>query len=146
FLPPGWWRGFGVYANFTKLRTWGNNSAFTTGPVGTGSGTLPGFLDKTGNLGLSYRGFGLDLRLQAIYRGAYLTANSPTQALVQYQRSKTTWNWKSRYALTRRTSLFLDLENMFSVPLDTVYSGYPERVTRQRLFHTKIIGGITGRF
>lgn len=143
---PGWWRGFGVYGNFTKLRTWGNNSSFTTGPVGTGSGTLPGFLDKTGNLGLSYRGLGLDLRLQAIYRGEYLTANNALRSLVQYQRSKTTWNWKSRYAFSRSMSLFLDLENIFSIPLDTVYSGYRDRVTRQRLFHTKIIGGMTGRF
>ena len=143
---PGWWRGFGVYGNFTKLKTWGNNSSFSTGPVGTGSGTLPGFLDRTGNLGLSYRGFGLDLRLQAIYRGEYLTSNNALFSLVQYQKSKTTWNWKSRYAISKSMSFFFDLENIFSVPLDTVYSGYPERVTRQRLFHTKIIGGITGRF
>lgn len=143
---PGPWRGLGIYTNFTKLSTFGNNSSFTTGPVSSAGGTLPGFLNKTGNIGLSYRGFGFDLRVQAIYRGEYLTSNSTTAALVQYQKAKTTWNWKSRYTLSRRTSLFLDLENIFSVPLDTIYSAYPDRVTTKRLFHTKIIGGITGRF
>ncbi|MBI4622586.1 MAG: TonB-dependent receptor, partial [Verrucomicrobia bacterium] len=120
--------------------------SFTTGPTSSAGGTLPGFLDKTANVGLSFRGFRLDLRLQANYRGEYLTSNSTTAALVQYQKAKTTWNWKSRYTISRGLNLFLDLENIFSEPLDTIYSAYPDRVTRQRLFHTKIIGGITGRF
>ena len=138
--------GFGIYTNFTKLRTHGTNSAFQTGPTSTAGDTLAGFLNTTGNVGLSYRGYGLDLRLQAVYRGNYLTSNSTTPALVQYQKAKTSWNWKSRYALSRRLSLFLDLENIFSVPLDTVYALYPDRVVSNRTFHTKIVAGITGRF
>ena len=56
------------------------------------------------------------------------------------------WTWKSRYAIARYMSVFLDLENLFEVPLDTVFTGQPDRVTSYRTFHTKITGGITGRF
>jgi TonB-dependent receptor len=142
---PGWTKGFGIYANITKLKTHGNNSAFQTGPTTTAGGTLAGFLSTTGNVGLSYRGYGLDLRLQAVHRGRYLTSNSATPSLVQYQKSKTSWNWKSRYAFSRRMSLFLDLENIFSEPLDTIYALYPDRVVNNRTFRTKIIAGVTGR-
>ena len=143
---PGWAKGFGIYTNLTKLRTHGNNSAFQTSPTTTAGGTLAGFLSTTGNLGVSYRGYGLDLRLQAVYRGNFLTSNSTTPSLVQYQKSKTSWNWKSRYAFSRRMSLFLDLENVFSIPLDTVYALYADRVVSNRTFRTKIIAGVTGRW
>jgi iron complex outermembrane recepter protein len=143
---PGWAKGFGLYTNFTKLRTEGRNSNFTTGPVSSAGGTIAGFLDRTGNIGLGYRGFGFDLRLQTVYRGKYLRANNPAFALVQYQEPKWTWNWKSRYTFKRGYGLFLDLENMFEVPLDRIYAAYPERVISYRTFHTKIVGGITGRF
>ena len=143
---PGWLKGFGVYTNFTKLRTEGRNSNFTTGPSSSAGGTIAGFLDRTGNIGLGYRGFGFDLRLQTVYRGKYLRANSATAALVQWQEPKWTWNWKSRYTFRKGYGVFLDLENIFEVPLDRIYAAYPDRVISYRTFHTKIVGGITGRF
>ena len=36
---------------------------------GSRDNSLAGFLNKSGNLGLSYRGYGFDLRVQAVYRG-----------------------------------------------------------------------------
>ncbi|MDO8541372.1 MAG: TonB-dependent receptor [Opitutaceae bacterium] len=143
---PRWAKGFGVYTNFTKLRTEGRNSNFTTGPGSSAGGTIAGFLDRSGNIGLGYRGFGFDLRLQTVYRGKYLRANNAIAALVQWQEPKWTWNWKSRYTFKKGYGVFLDLENLFEVPLDRIYAAYPDRVISYRTFHTKIVGGITGRF
>ncbi|MBI4622607.1 MAG: TonB-dependent receptor [Verrucomicrobia bacterium] len=143
---PGWAKGLGVYANVTKLKTHGENSNFTTGPTSSAGGTIAGFLDVTGNLGLGYRGHGFDLRLQAVYRGEYLTSNSTNAALVTYQVAKTTWGWKSRYNFSKNTGIFLDVDNLFSVPLDERYAAYRDRITSWRTFHAKIVGGITGRF
>ncbi len=143
---PGWLKGFGVYANFTKLETEGNNSAFQTGPTSTAGGTLPGFLSTSGNLGISYRGHGFDLRPQGVYRGRYLTSNSTDPALVTYQEAKITWSIKTRYAFTRKLSVFLDLENIFSEPVSKTHALYPDRVILDYQFPTKIVGGITGRF
>ena len=88
----------------------------------------------------------MDLRLQTVYRGKYLRANNAIAALVQWQEPKWTWNWKSRYTFKKGYGVFLDLENIFEVPLDRIYAAYPERVISYRTFHTKIVGGITGRF
>lgn len=143
---PGWAKGFGVFTNFTKLRTHGNNSSFTTGPVASAGGTIAGFLNTSGNLGISYRGYGFDIRPQAVYRGQYLVSNSTDPSLVTYQAAKITWSVKSRYALSRNVSLFLDLENLFEVPVSKTYALYPDRVTLLYEFTTKIVGGITGRF
>ena len=143
---PGWAKGFGAYANVTKLRTHGTNSAFQAGPTSSAGGTLAGFLDVTGNVGLSYRGFGFDLRLQSNYRGEYLTSNSTTPALVQWQKPKWTTAWKSRYNYTQSLGVFFDLENIFETPLDNIYAAYPDRIVSYRTFSLRIKAGITGRF
>ena len=140
---PAWAKGLGIYVNCTKLRTEGNNSGFSTGAAGK---RLAGFLDLTGNIGLGYRGFGWDLRLQAVYRGKYLVANNANAALVRWQEDKWTWTWKSRYNLSRRIGVFLDLENVFESEITRIYAAYPDRVDNYRPLHTKIVGGITGRF
>jgi len=143
---PGWAKGLGIYANVTKLKTHGENSSFTTGPVSSAGGTIAGFLDVTGNVGLGYRGHGLDLRLQAVYRGEYLVTNSTTAALVAYQVAKTSWGWKSRYNFSKYTGIYLDVDNLFSVPLDNRYALYRDRNISWRTYHAKIVAGITGRF
>ena len=142
---PGWARGLGVYVNATKLWTKGQNSAFVTGPGSSAGGTLAGFLDITGNLGLSFRGYGFDLRLQAVYRGEYLISNSATPALVTWQLPKTSWTWKSRYAFSPRVSAFVDLENFTSTLLDNRYAAYSDRPSYWRTFHPKVVFGISGR-
>ena len=108
-------------------------------------GTLAGFLDVTGNLGLSFRGYGFDLRLQAVYRGEYLISNSTTPALVTWQLPKTSWTWKSRYAFTRTVSGFFDIENFTSTLLDNRYAAYKDRPSYWRTFHSKVVFGVTGR-
>ncbi|MBI4626503.1 MAG: TonB-dependent receptor [Verrucomicrobia bacterium] len=143
---PGWSKGFGIYANFTRLRTAGNNSEFAAGPGGSGTTALAGFLDTTGNIGLGYRGFGLDLRMQAVFRGKFLVAQSTNAALVQWQEPKWTWSWKSRYNFSKRIGVFLDVENVFAEPLNRIYAAYPNRVISYRTFVTKIVTGIQGRF
>ena len=142
---PGWAKGLGVYSNLTKLWTKGNNSAFVTGQGSSAGGTLAGFLDVTGNLGLSFRGYGFDLRLQAVYRGEYLISNSTTPALVTWQLPKTSWTWKSRYAFTRTVSGFFDIENFTSTLLDNRYAAYKDRPSYWRTFHSKVVFGVTGR-
>ena len=143
---PGWMKGFGIYANVTKLVTEGQNSSFTTGPVSSAGGTIAGFLDVTGNLGLGWRGHGFDVQLQAVHRGEYLVSNSTNAALVAYQLAKTSWGWKSRYNFTRNLGVFFDVDNLTSVPLDNRFAAFRDRNINWRTYHAKIVGGMTGRF
>jgi outer membrane receptor protein involved in Fe transport len=64
---PGWARGFGVNTNFTKLNTTGRNVR------------LAGFLNKTANAGISFRGFGFDVRLLANWRGSSARPTRPSR-------------------------------------------------------------------
>jgi hypothetical protein len=73
-------------------------------------------------------------------------STSTDPSLVTYQRAKTTWSIKSRYALNRHLSVFLDLENLFSEPVSLTYALYSDRVILDYQFPTKIVGGLTGRF
>jgi outer membrane receptor for ferrienterochelin and colicin len=143
---PGWMQGLGVYGNFTKLRTHGTNSAFMTGPTSSAGGTIAGFLDVTGNVGVSYVGRGFDLRLQSNYRGKYMRSNNANPALVQWQLPKWSTSWKSRYNFTRNFGVFLDIENMFETPLDNAYAAYRDRIVQYRTFSLRIATGVTGRF
>jgi iron complex outermembrane receptor protein len=136
---PGWAKGFGLNANFTSLKTEGDGTRVLT------SASLAGFVNKAGNIGLNYRGRGFDVRIMAVHRGEYLTSNSTTPALVQYQKAKTTWEWKSRYGFSKRLNLFFDVQNVFSAPLDRIYAAYPDRVINNRKFPAKFVAGITGR-
>jgi iron complex outermembrane receptor protein len=138
----GWAKGFGVNANFTSLKTEGNYGGTTV----LTNNSLAGFLPKSGNVGLSYRAHGFDVRFMATYRGEYLTSNSATPSLVQYQVAKTTWNWRSRYSFTRNFGVFLDVDNVFAVPLDNRYRLYRDRGDSWRNFAQKIVAGVTGRF
>jgi iron complex outermembrane recepter protein len=140
---PGWAKGFGVNLNYTTLRTQGD---YGTPGAQLTTNSLAGFLPKAGNFGLSWRGRGFDLRILATYRGEYLTSNSTTPALVQYQVAKTTWNWRSRYSFTRNFGVFLDVDNIFAVPLDDRYRLYRDRGDSWRNFAQKIVAGVNGRF
>jgi hypothetical protein len=143
YFLPGWARGFGVNLNYTTLKTEGD---YGTPGAALTTNSLAGFLPKSGNIGLSYRGRGFDLRIIVTHRGEYLTSNSTTPSLVQYQVSKTTWNWRSRYAFSRNLSVFFDVDNIFAVPLDDRYRLYTDRGDSWRNFAQKIVAGVTGRF
>ena len=116
------------------------------GTVAQTTSQIPNFLNKFGNAGISYRGYGFDLRLMANYRGRYLTAFNAVPGLAEFQKPRTIWSWKSRYSINKYVGIFLDLENVFEAWLDNRYLGYDDRVNFQRTYHTKITGGITGRF
>jgi len=130
---PGWARGFGVQANFTKLNTKGPNRQ------------LAGFLNKTGNAGVSFRGFGFDVRVLLNWRSEYKTSENANPALVQYQKDRKMVNVKTRYTLSRRAVLFFDVENIFAAPLDNIYAAYPDRVVNWRSFEPKVVFGVEGR-
>ena len=48
--------------------------------------------------------------------------------------------------MRRGVSLFLDVDNIFAVPLDHQYRLYRDRFDNFRNFAPKIVAGITGQF
>jgi TonB-dependent receptor len=115
---PGFWRGFGSYANFTYIETQGDFGGLTS------TRRLPNLTPRTINGGLTYRGYGLDVRLMANYRSEFYrsstSANFGTGAGVLpgtmfwevYQHARTLVDFKVQYTLSRRHTLYFDVYNL----------------------------------
>lgn len=145
---PGWARGFGIHANYTTIETagkFGGTTQLNSSAPAAGSG-VPGFSPKASSMGLSYRGFGWDLRLMSVYRGERLYRAATSTGLLSYAGSTTLWSFKGKYALTNRYGLFLNVDNLTSAPISNTYFTYPERTDYYGVVAPVIVGGITGRF
>ena len=87
---PGWWKGFGVFANYTRLETEGN---YGTGTVAT-TGQVAGFVPETGNVGISYIRNGMSLRVQFNHKGRTLNGFNVNPAAQ-------TWRWPDPWSTSR---------------------------------------------
>ncbi|MBI4625488.1 MAG: TonB-dependent receptor [Verrucomicrobia bacterium] len=116
---PGFWRGFGSFANYTFLET--------KGDFGSAAGTttrLPNLTPHSFNAGLTYRGQGFDLRLMANYRGEFYRSTTsgnfgsgagvlPGTGLFDvFQHARTLYDFKAQYTINRAYSLFFDVYNL----------------------------------
>lgn len=137
---PGFWRGFGFYANYTRLLTEGDYGGATV------TSTVAGFVPKTGNVALTYLGHGLNIRLNAVWRGEYLVTNSTNPALLVYHEPKLQVNLKTRYNFSRNTAVFCDIENLNKSPITETWVGSPDRPNQTRIVVAKVVAGIMGRF
>ena len=137
---PGFWRGFGFYANYTRLLTRGDYGGATV------TSTVANFVPKAGNVALTYLGYGFNIRLNAVWRSEYLVTNSANAALLVYQEPKLQVNLKTRYNLNRSTSIYCDIENLNKSPITETWVGSKDRPNQTRIVVAKVVAGVTGRF
>ena len=137
---PGFWRGFGLYANYTRLTTRGDYGGTTV------TTQVAGFVPKTGNVALTYLGKGLNLRLSAVWRDTYLVTNSTNAALLVFQEPKLQVNLKTKYTVSPKLSFFCDVENLNKSPITETYVGTKDRPNQTRIVVAKIVAGVQGRF
>lgn len=137
---PGFWRGFGLNANYTYLETRGDYGGAAV------STQVSGFKPRTANVAISYRGSNLNVVAQWNWVGRWLVSNSTNAALLRYEKPRTLVDLKTRYTLTRRLSLFCDLENILAEPLNENFLAYEDRAGQKRLTAPKIVAGLQGRF
>ena len=137
---PGFLSGFGVNMNYTQLETEGDYG----GTVATTK--VAGFRPKTGNLAVSYQKNRLRLSAQANWVDTYLITVSTNAALIQYQAPRTFVAAKATYAVSPRTTLYLNWDNITNAPVNDRYAGYKDRMTIVRQLYPTIGAGIQGRF
>lgn len=115
---PGALRGLGSFANFTYLETKGDfGSAATTT-------RLPNLTPRSANAGLTWRGYGLDLRLMMNYRSEFFRSSTSgtfgsgagvrpgTMLYDVFQHARTLWDFKVQYMINRRYSVYFDVYNL----------------------------------
>jgi TonB-dependent receptor len=109
---PGWMKGFGAYANYTKIRTEGNYGSTT--PIATN--LVADFIPETYNIGISYIKNRLSLRTQYRHRSGYLQAANASQARLRFAGRASFVDLKTAYQLSKRFGLYLDVSNIFEHP------------------------------
>jgi len=139
---PGLLKGLGLFANYTYLTThgdWGGGASLTTNSV-------PGFIPRTGNLGLSWRHRGFSSRVNVNYTGRYLdAANVANPALNLYRHERTIVNVGVAYQVRPTLTLSMDVSNLFNERQE-FYRGFSERLQSSIVPGTTITFGVSGRF
>lgn len=139
---PGFWRGFGVFANFTYLDTMGNYGRITAAP----SGALVNFIPRVINAGLSYSAAKFTARINVNHTGDYLRAYNANPLLASYRKEKTMADLKLVYRYSRELGLFFDVANIFNAK-DRYYVGTtPLNFTAVRNFGARFQAGVNGNF
>jgi iron complex outermembrane receptor protein len=139
---PGVLKGLGLFANYTYLTThgdWGGGASLSTNDV-------PGFIPRTGNLGLSWRHREWSSRININYTGRYLdAANVANPALNLYRHDRTIVNVGVAYQVRPSVSLSMDVSNLFNERQE-FYRGYVDRLQSSIIPGTTITFGVSGRF
>ena len=131
---PGFWRGFGMYANSTWLKPSGEYLSVST------SG-------RTSNLGFSYIDHGWTVRLHQTFVGRSLVLNAANPITQEQQFGRRKVDLSVSKQLTSKFTLFADVINVLGDPLDG--GSYFYIVSRKRgadTFNPEIKAGISGRF
>ena len=139
----GIWRGFGVFANMTWLRTEGDYG--TPGSNRTGR-TLPLFTPRTGNAGISYIGHGWTVRVKMNYASDRLNSYNADASRRVYDKGSTPVDLNLAYAFSRRLSVYVDVINVFNEGTNHTYTYIRDRMTRNDLYTTVIKFGVSGSF
>lgn len=137
---PGWWGGFGAFANYTRMETEGNYGTSTV----TSTNEVAGFYPETSNIGVSYIRSPLSIRVQYNYVSRYLNTFSASQARLLYRLARPTVDIKMAYTLSRNFDLYLDVVNVFE-RADRAWEYWGGRPNGTENMRREFMFGINGR-
>lgn len=141
---PGIWNGLGAYANLTRMESEGNYGAGNSIAVAPNpKGKVAGFNPDTSNAGLSFIRDKVTIRLQWNHRGRYLTTYNAVDSQLVYRIRRDTLDVKTMYQLTRRFSVYLDVNNVLG-EFETGSDRGP-RPSQRRVLTPGFFGGINAR-
>jgi TonB-dependent receptor len=139
---PGWLKGLSGSANYTVITTHGDFG----GAVTRSTNQVPGFIPRTGNVGLAWRFRGFSSRLGINYTGDYITNFSPASlGRNLYRQKRTIVNLGLAYQLRPAVTLTCDVANLFNEPV-VFYRGIRDQMFSTNIPGTSITFGINGRF
>jgi TonB-dependent receptor len=122
---PGFWSGFGAFANVTVMRAEGNygaGSAISLAP----NPKVAGFNPRTGNAGISYIKGKVSVRVQVNHRGQYLTSYNTNASRMVYAMKRTAVDLKTVYYISKQYNVYLDVNNVLMEPdRGTIIGGRP---------------------
>ena len=140
---PGFWKGFGLNANYTRIESRGNYSA--SGGTQTNA-QIAGFMPETFNASVSYVNRTWDLQIKYTHRAQNLRDYNANPLLRVYYYSKKSVDLNLKYKWHARLTLFADVINVFDDPIANAFIYVPQRVRYNQVFTPAIKAGVSGRF
>lgn len=140
---PGFWSGFGAFANLTRLQAEGNYGAGNAISL-TPAARVAGFNPFVANMGVSYIKDRVSLRVSMNYRDKYLTGLSANEARSRYESARTLVDIKTMYNISKNFDVYLDVVNVTAVPETISEYGYG-RITGSSLATQQFFFGINAR-
>jgi iron complex outermembrane recepter protein len=137
---PGWLKGFGAFANYTRLETEGDYGGTRVG----NTSTITGFVPKAGNIGISYIRNPISIRVQLKHRGRFLNTYNDSPARLVWAVPQTVVDVKTVYNINRRLDLYMDAYNVTNAANRKFewQGGRPQNTRKDSLM---ILFGINGR-
>jgi iron complex outermembrane recepter protein len=109
---PGWWSGFGMYANFTYIDIKGNyGDGGTTSLEPTDE--IAGFKPKTANFGISYIKNRISARVKLNYTGPGLRTYNANLSRRIYDRHRSVVDINTSYTISKNIDIYVDVQNLF---------------------------------
>lgn len=123
---PGWYGGFGVFANATLVDT---RVELRPGEFGA----LPAASNLTFNAGAYYEKYGAKIRLSTSYVGESLFAIGGSASTDVYQDKRFSVDLTSSYDLTHNASVYFNAKNLTNTPL-RYYEGSTDRPIQREFY------------
>jgi TonB-dependent receptor len=133
---PGFWRGFGVFGNYTWLESEGDFA----------DEGVPGFAPQSGTAGITYADFGWSFRLIGTYTSENPGGVSADPSQQTFNKARWNVDFNASYKLNRWLSLFCDVRNLTDEHRGNNYKFIPSRQFQYQRFSTEITFGVNGRF
>ena len=137
---PGWWKGFGAFANYTWIKAegdYGVGNSITLGQVNAHTTEVANFVPQSGNVGVSYILNKLSLRLQYNHVGRYLNTYNANRSRMLYRVARFTLDVKLNYRVSRRFDVYLDAWNILEEKDRALefYGGRPQRMDQMDVMY-----------
>lgn len=140
---PGWLKGFGAYANFTRMQAEGNYGTGTAIALAPNP-RVAGFNPLVANVGISYIRNPWSLRVSYNYRGKYLTGFNANESRATYAHSRPQVDVKTLYNINRHFSVYVDVVNVLMNPDRQTEFGYGRPQTTH-LMRPQFFFGVNAR-
>lgn len=140
---PGWWNGFGFFANYTWLDTMGDYG--NVGNVRT-TGAIAGFKPRAANAGISYIRNKINFRIHFGHNGEFLSTFNAQDYLKLYRLAENRVDIKLKYLLNRNLDIYFDVYNVFNDKYRLEYGSNSRPRQSNDRHDPQFHFGVNGRF
>ena len=137
---PGFWKGFGIYLNYTFTQSNAKGIYTADGEKRTGL-SLPGTAPHMFNGSISYENKKIVARISANYTDGYIDEIGSDAFYDRYYDSQFFLDFNASYAITPRLRLFTELNNLTNQPL-RYYQGERNRTMQLEYYRSKGSAGL----